>query len=139
MRREVRMVGVAEQVEVRRSSDGELLGYVGRAGSGWAALAVFGGTIGLRANADQARALVETEGLTALGRRWFHRHRATGEWRLVVITEAWPGHARGVVGLYSLPGAERFSITADDLAAGDEMTLEPPDVQDLDAFLERGR
>jgi hypothetical protein len=137
--RERRVVGVAEQVEVRRSSDGELLGYVGRTASGWAALAVFGGTIGLRPTADEARTLVENEGLAVLARRWFHRPRATGDWRIVVITEAWPGHARGVVGLYSLPGAERLAITADDLAAGDEMTLEPPDDQDLDAFLGRGR
>jgi hypothetical protein len=133
------LVGFGEQVEVRRPTDGELLGYVGSGGAGWAALAVFGGTIGLRADADQARALVESEGLAVLARRWYHRSRITEEWRVVVITEAWPGHARGVVGLYSLPGAERFSITADDLAAGDEMTFEPPEGEDLDTVLGRGR
>jgi hypothetical protein len=121
--------------EVRRDSDGELLGFVEpRGGGGWAALAVFGGTIGVRDDRGAAIGLVEAEGLDSLAQRWFHRSAARPDWRVVVIQEAWPGRAVGVIGLYALPGAPPFAITADDLAAGDEMTLEPPDDADLGDF-----
>lgn len=55
---------------------------------------------------------------------------------VVVIQEAWPGRAVGVFGLYALPGAPSFDITAEDLAAGAEMTFEPPD-EDLAQFASR--
>ena len=124
--------------EVRRAEDGELLGYVrplgGAGGSArWAALAVFGGTLGMRTRRAEAVALVESDGLASLARRWFWRATEGDDWEIVVIQEAWPARAVGVVGLYALPGAPRFEITADDLAAGAEMTFEPPN-DDLAQF-----
>jgi len=118
---------------VLRADDGELLGYVapGLDDEGWLARAIFGGTIGHRATAVEARALVESSGLAALAQRWFHRSAADGSWRVVVLTETWPGRARGVVSLYALAGAPPFAISAADLAAGDEMTLQPPNDADL--------
>ena len=129
--------GAAE--EIRRAEDGELLGYVrdqgaGDVGSrGWVALAVFGGTLGVRASRPEAVALVRSDGLASLARRWFWRATGSDEWEIVLIQEAWPGRAVGVIGLYALPGAPRFEITAEDLAAGAEMTFDPPD-DDLAQF-----
>ena len=126
--------------EIRRAEDGELLGYV-RAlpeGTGWAAMAVFGGTLGVRSTRRDAAALVESDGLASLARRWFWRAADTADWEVVVIQEAWPGRAVGVVGLYALPGAPAFAISVDDLTAGAEMTLEPPDDADVGEYLARG-
>jgi hypothetical protein len=121
--------------EVRRD-DGELLGYVRPTDDGrWAGIAVFGGTIATRPTVAAARALVLEDGLASLADRWFHRPAADGDWQVVSIQEAWPGRAIGVVGLYALPGAAWFEVTAADLAAGAEMTREPPDGADLSSFL----
>lgn len=125
---------MAATEEVRRASDGELLGFVRRSGGGsWDALAVFGGLLGRRSSRAEALALVESDGLASLARRWFWRPAGSDTWEVVVIQEAWPGRAVGVVGLYALPGAPAFSITAEDLAAGAEMTFEAPD-DDLAQF-----
>jgi hypothetical protein len=126
--------------EVRRAEDGELLGYVSASADGesWLALAVFGGRLGRRATRAEAVDLVRSEGLASLARRWFWRAVGSDEWEVVVIQEAWPGRAVGVVGLYALPGAPRFEVTAQDLAAGAELTLEPPDDADLGEYLARG-
>lgn len=113
-------------IEVRRPSDDELVGYVRADGSRWQALAVFGGLIGVRQSEAEARALVLADGLAATARRWFLRRRGDPEWEVVVLQEARPGWARGVIGLYALPGAEPLAISAADLEEGDEMTLEPP-------------
>jgi hypothetical protein len=114
--------------EVRRASDGELLGWVRPApDGGWEALVVFGGVLGERPTEAEARRLVEREGLAALARHWYLRRRGTDAWRIVVIQEARPGRVRGVLGWYALPGAETFVLSRADLAAGDELRLEPPD------------
>lgn len=121
---------------IRRRDDEELLGFVQPApdGTGWLALTVFGARLGAAPDPVGARAIVERDGLTALGQRWFHRSAADGRWRVVVLTETWPGRARGVIGLYPMPGSPPFEIAAEDLAAGDEMTLDPPHDADLTDF-----
>lgn len=118
-----------EWIEVRRPADGELLGHVCPTEDGrWAALTVFGGVLAVSATQREATATVEQLGLRALAERWHHRRRGTDEWQIVLVTEAWPGRARLVEGWYSLPGSVRFEVTAADLAAGDELTLDaPPD------------
>ncbi|MFN8623567.1 MAG: hypothetical protein U0869_22740 [Chloroflexota bacterium] len=114
-------------VEVRRASDSELLGYIRLEPDGrWTALTVFGGTLAVAATERDARATVERDGLASLARHWYHRRRGETEWRAVLVTEAWPGRARLIEGWYALPGAERFTITAADLIAGDDLTLEEP-------------
>lgn len=111
---------------IHRAHDGELLGSIHATDDGWQARTVFGATIGRAATREEATRIVHDQGLAALAKRWFHRDRRTGEWQVVVLTEAWPGRARGVVGLYALAGAPPFEITSDDLDAGDMLTLEPP-------------
>ena len=128
-----------DPLAIRRPEDGELLGAI-RPGEGddarWLALTVFGGTLGRAQTAAAARAIVEREGLGALARRWFHRSRTSGGWQVVLIQEAWPGRVRVVEGLYALPGVPRRTITVDDLAAGDILTLDPPPDAGLDGLRE---
>ena len=120
--------------EVRRAEDGELLGSVAETPGGrWAALAVFGGVLAVRATAPEAREVVESEGLASLARRWFYRASPDDAWSVVVIQEAWPGRAILIDGPYALAGMPTIELTAADLAAGAEMTLEPPD-EDLAQF-----
>lgn len=116
-------------IEVRRPTDGELLGHIRPTEDGrWAALTVFGGALAITATQHDATATVERLGLRSLAERWHYRRRSTDEWQVVLVSEAWPGRARLVEGWYGLPGAERFEVTAADLAAGDELTLDrPPD------------
>ena len=45
--------------------------------------------------------------------------------------ESSPGRVRVAVGYYSLPGVETATITVDDLAAGDRLTLKRPEGVDL--------
>ena len=114
--------------EVRRADDGELLGSVVATDDGrWAALAVCGGVVAIRATAADARAVVESDGLASLARRWFYRAAPDADWEVVVIQEAWPGRAVIVLGPYALVGMPTVELTAADLAADTEMTLEPPD------------
>ena len=124
-----------DPLAIRRAEDGELLGAI-RPGEGedggWLALTVFGGTLGHAPSAAGARAIVARDGLGALARRWFHRSRASGAWQVVRIQEAWPGRVRVIVGLDALPGVPTRTITADDLAAGDILTLDPPPEAGLD-------
>jgi hypothetical protein len=119
--------------EVRRPDDGELLGYVRRPASGgeWQALTVFGAVLASAPTRQAARSIVVSDGLPSLARRWYHHAAADGSWRVVVLTETWPGRARGVTGMYAIPGAPPFEVGAEDLAAGDEMTLELPADADL--------
>jgi hypothetical protein len=121
--------------EVRRAEDGELLGSVVETTDGrWAAWTVFGGVLGVRSTSAEARALVGSEGLASLARRWWYRP-PSGDWTVVLIQEAWPGRARLVEGVYALPGMPTIEITAADLAAGHDLTLEPPDGVDPRASL----
>ena len=119
-------------IEIRRRDDGELLGAIRQVAEGWEALTVFGGVLGLASSAAAARGIVESVGLEALARPWFHRSRTTGTWRIVRIQEAWPGRARVVEGFYALPGVPTRTISAADLDTGDVLTLEPPHGVDLD-------
>jgi len=112
---------------VRRADDGELLGCVAPRDDGrWVAQAVFGGVIGIRDTAAEAGALVERDGLASLSWRWFYRPSPTDDWEVVVIQEAWPGRAVVVRGPYALAGMPTVEIKGEDLAAGVEITLEPP-------------
>ena len=122
---------------VRRADDGELLGSVAAMGDGrFVAQAVFGGILGVRDTAAEAQALVESDGLASLARRWFHRRSPGADWEVVVIQEAWPGRAVVVLGPYALAGMPTVEVTAEDLAAGVGMSLEPPG-DDLAQFVSR--
>jgi len=114
--------------EVRRSSDGELEGFVRRAGDGtFEARTVFHGLLGNARSRDEARAIVHARGLSSLAERWYWWSRATESWSVVLPQEVRAGVARVAVGYYALPGTPLRVITADDLDRGDLLTLEPPD------------
>ncbi len=123
---------VAALHEVRRASDGELEGFVADGGDGWLALTVFHGELGRAATAAEAREIVQRRGLASLAERWWWLSRSTGAWQVVVPLESHPGRVRVAVGYYSLPGVETATITADDLAAGDRLTLERPKGAEID-------
>ncbi len=97
---------------------------------------MFGGVLGVRDTAAQAQALVESDGLASLARRWFYRPSPGDDWEVVVIQEAWPDRAVVVLGPYALAGMPTVEVSAGDLAAGVGMTLEPPD-DDLAQFASR--
>lgn len=123
-------------LDIRRADDGELLGTIrpDAAADDWIATTVFGGTLGRAPDPVTARAIVERDGLDSLARRWFHRPRGSGDWQVVVLQEARPGRVRAVVGAYALPGAPVITITARDLDAGDQLTLDPPSDTGLDGL-----
>jgi hypothetical protein len=113
--------------EVRRASDDELEGFVMPTENGFDALTVFHGVIASTATRDEARTIVHVRGLASLAERWYWRSRVTDAWSVVVPQEARPGFVRVAVGYYALPGVPTAVITAEDVAQGDALTLEPPD------------
>ena len=100
---------------------------------GWRALSVFGGHLATVGSRREAADLVHRRGLSSLAERWHWWSRASGEWQVVLPQEASPGRVRVVVGYYSLPGVGTATITTDDLAAGDRLTLDPPGEPDAQA------
>ena len=113
--------------EIRRDPDQELEGFVVEDGDGWLALTVFHGVLERTTTPEVAREIVRQRGLASLAERWYWFSRHSHTWRVVVPQEARPGRVRVAVGYYSLPGVETATITASDLAAGDRLTLVPPD------------
>jgi hypothetical protein len=112
--------------EVRRERDDELEGFVAEDGEGWLALTVFHGVLGRATSLNEARRIVQDRGLASLAQRWYWWSRLAPGWRVVVPLEASPARVRVALGYYSLPGVPTTLITAEDLAAGDRLTLEPP-------------
>jgi hypothetical protein len=108
--------------------DGELLGLVAAdPAGGWLALTVFHGRLGYFPDRAAAERHVRATGLASLGERWYWFSRRTSRWHVVVPVEGRPGELTAAMGYYSLPGSETVLITAADLAAGDDLTLDPPD------------
>ncbi len=119
--------GSQRQEEVRRVQDDELAGYVEPTEDGaWRALTVFGGELATLPSRDAAIELVHRQGLASLAERWYWWSRTDATWRIVVPQETSPGRVRVAIGYYSLPGVETALITAEDLAAGDQLTLALP-------------
>jgi hypothetical protein len=115
-----------ELEEVRRPQDDELEGYIRAADDGWHALTVFGGLLAILGSHRGAVDLVHRQGLASLAERWYWWSRTDASWRIVLPQEASPGRVRVAVGYYSLPGVETVLITAEDLLAGDRLTLTLP-------------
>jgi hypothetical protein len=113
--------------EVRRERDDELEGYVEATEDGaWRALTVFGGVLATLPSRDAAIELVHRQGLASLAERWYWWSRRDATWRTVVPQETSPGRVCVAIGYYSLPGVETALITAQDLAAGDRLSLTLP-------------
>jgi hypothetical protein len=111
--------------EVRRSADGELCGYVRFENGRWQALTVFHGLLAEFDTTDSAVAHTSDHGLSSLQRRWLYRSASGEEWQTVLLQEVRPGRVRLVMGYYSLPGIPVIEVTAEDLAAGAQLTLRP--------------
>jgi hypothetical protein len=110
------ILGLVEPL--RRSSDGELCGYVEERDGRWLALTVFGAVLGSHGDRAGAADQVLDEGLSSLAERWTLRDGATGDEEVVCIQEV---NGEGVTvarGYYSLPGVPTLTITTDELAAG---------------------
>ena len=125
---------------VRRSADGELVGYLVPDGSPGLVLPVtlLGSALGPAHDRPTATALVESQGLAALDRRWWCRLPATlapgvlpagepvegWEWRPVVLVEVSPTQCR-VRPEWAAPG-ELTGQAALPVPVGDLLRTEPP-------------
>lgn len=114
-------------IEVRRPSDGELCGHVRPSGDQWQSLTVFGGSLGLHPNQDQAAAHVREAGLASLAERWMFRPDPSAEWQVVCIQEANAHQVRIALDYYSMPGVPTRTVTRDELRNGAALELNPPD------------
>jgi hypothetical protein len=120
------MLGLVEAV--RRSSDGELCGYVEQRDAQWIALTVFGAALGSHDGRADAVGHVLTEGLSSLAERWTLRHGDSGDEEVVCIQEVDDVGVTVARGFYSLPGVPTLTISTDQIAAGE-----------WDLYLERSR
>ncbi len=107
---------------VRRTSDGELCGFVERRSDRWHALTVFGAVLDDHPGREEAVAHVLADGLASLADRWILRDGAGGEEEIVCIQEANAHAVTLALGYYALPGVPTLTITVEQLAAG-EWTL----------------
>ena len=114
--------------EVRRTSDGELCGYVVIDGDAWRALTVFGGVLGRHDAASAAEQQVRDEGLASLAERWMYRADRSAEWQVVCIQEASPQSVRLALDYYSMPGVPTVTLSRADLDGAAQLELHPPDV-----------
>jgi prolyl-tRNA editing enzyme YbaK/EbsC (Cys-tRNA(Pro) deacylase) len=122
---------------IRRADDDELLGYVNEVTGAWQALTVFGGTLGERTDRASAEQLVHERGMSSLADHWYYRATPTDAWQVVVLVEAHPGRVRIALDYYSMPGVPTVDVTAADLAAGADLTLEAQAMVTLDERVER--
>lgn len=110
--------------EVRRTSDGELCGWVDQRGGRWIACTVFGAPLGSHDVRDVAVAHVVEHGLASLTERWVLQPGGGGDTEVVCIQEANAAGVTVALGWYSLPGVPTMAISAAQLAAGEwEMRL----------------
>lgn len=117
-------------IEVRRSDDDELCGYVlrGAYGSGasdggdhggpWQALTVFGGLLGTHDTPEAAEAQVLEDGLSSLAEHWLYRADASEDWQMVCIQEASPQSVRIALDFYSMPGVPTVMLSSDAVLTG---------------------
>lgn len=105
-------------MEVRRSDDDELCGYVMAADDGWHALTLFHGVLAICASREDAEREVVAQGLASLARRWQLVDHAAGSDEVVCIQEAWPGRVVVALTPMAYPGAPTRTLTAQQLATG---------------------
>jgi len=83
-----------QRQEVRRSEDGELLGYVLAEGDRWRPVTVFLGALGPSASLETALAAVHDRGLSALAEPWWCRLTDGGPWQPCRLLEVRPDEVR---------------------------------------------
>jgi hypothetical protein len=112
-------------LEVRRTDDSELCGFVDEVGGLWRAMAVFGGTLATFEERETAFAHVLEHGLASLAERWWLRTESDSEWQVVCIQEASPSSVRLALDYYSMPGVPTVTFQRSDLESSVELRLEP--------------
>jgi hypothetical protein len=109
---------------IYRDSDHELLGFVISGADRWRALTVFGGILGTFATERDASAHVVRRGLPSLAAHWQYYDTSADQWHTCLIQEAHESTVTIVLGYTSEPGAPTKTLSADDFARGDILTLE---------------
>ncbi len=112
------------RIPVFRDTDHELLGYVIPVAQHWRALTLFGGILATCDTQADASAYVVRRGLAALAAHWQYYDCSTAQWHTCLIQEANETTVTIVIGYASEPGAPTKTLTADNYARGDILTLE---------------
>ena len=101
------------RVEVRRSDDGELLGFLAeldpRTGS-WQPITIFGNELGIASDAATARSVVLRRGLECLTGKWSLYSTEYGTWFSCTLLEASPKRAKVYIADENYP-VPAYSIT----------------------------
>ena len=113
--------------EVRRADDDELCGFVDERDDGWHGLTLFGATLAVFDDRDDAERHIRTVGLASLAERWLLLDRADasggteapGDAQVVCIQEASPEHVVVALGYSSMPGVPVRHVTRGELDSGD--------------------
>lgn len=78
-----------QKIPIHREDDGELLGFVVQAASGWDAQTIFGYSIERKHDKEAAEAVVREQGLAFLMGVWQYLDVDDREWHPCVIKEAY--------------------------------------------------
>jgi hypothetical protein len=101
------------RVEVRRSEDGELLGFLADLDSPkgtWRPLTIFGNELGPASDAASARSVVLRRGLECLTGKWSFYSKEYGSWYSCTLLEVSPKKARVYVADENYP-VHAYSVT----------------------------
>ncbi len=112
------------RIPIYRDNDHELLGFVISVADRWRALTVFGGILATFASESDAHAHVVRRGLPSLAAHWQYYDTSADQWHTCLIQEANETTVTIVLGYVSEPGALTKTLSADDFARGDILTLE---------------
>jgi hypothetical protein len=112
------------RIPIHRDSDHELLGFVISVADRWRALTVFGGVLATFASRSEAHAHVVRRGLPSLTAHWQYYDAGADQWHTCLIQEANERTVTIVFGYASEQGAPTKTLTDNDFARGDILTLE---------------
>lgn len=104
---------VINRVEVRRSEDGELFGFLAELDSppgSWKPLTIFGNELGAASDAATARSVVLRRGLECLNGKWSFYSTEFGSWFSCTLLEASPRRARVYVADENYP-VKTYSVS----------------------------
>lgn len=102
-------------IEIRRTEDGELCGFVAPRDGRWLALTVFGAAFGDHDARGAAEEHVRRRGLATLADPWLLQDSVTGETQVVCIQEAAPGGVRLALAPLAVVGVPTLTLTGADL------------------------
>ena len=112
-------------IEIRRSDDNELCGFVEESDGSWYACSIFGGRLASFADRADAVDRVLAVGLASLAERWWFRESPGSEWQVVCIQEASPESVKLALDYYSLPGVPTITVSRHQLNSSMDLRLTP--------------